>query len=200
MRYIKVSVLILCGLLAFAPQANALLINPTICAEDDPDCMWSGPETGQATINGLIAGIIYGETGEYPVLQYKNDVDYEPDNALLPLAGSYNTEYFNDPDDPEEATITWVPGTAFIDPAAPSWLLVKDGNHDPGWYLFSLQCLGWNGTDNLELVNFWPGRGAISHVAIYGSAMPVPEPASIMLVGAGLLGLAAFTRKRLLGH
>jgi hypothetical protein len=39
------------------------------------------------------------------------------------------------------------------------------------------------------------GLGRISHVDEFNGGAPVPEPATLMLLGAGLLGLAGFRRK-----
>ena len=77
------------------------------------------------------------------------------------------------------------------------YLLVKDGNHEPAWYLFDLMNIpsgvGWNGTDTIEVTSFWPNGGAISHVSLYGPTA-VPEPMTLILLGFGLLGLAGIRR------
>jgi len=80
----------------------------------------------------------------------------------------------------------------------PNWLLVKDGNHTPWWYLFELPALDW-ANETILLSGFWPDGGAISHVSLYGSSAPVPEPGTLLLLGAGLLGLALYGRKRMKG-
>jgi hypothetical protein len=108
------------------------------------------------------------------------------------LAGSYETEFFNDPDDPEDATIEYS-GGPIVGPTA--FLLVKDGNSTPAWYLFNLTSLGWDGMETLELTDFWVGRGAISHVTLYGGATSVPEPATLSMVALGLLGVGAVRRR-----
>src|SRR5688572_7237490 len=46
---------------------------------------------------------------------------------------NYTTVYDNEPNDPADATITWDGGN-FINNA--THLFIKDGNQDPGWYLF----------------------------------------------------------------
>jgi hypothetical protein len=119
---------------------------------------------------------------------YKQDVGGGESGAL---AGSYNTVFLNTALDPSGATITYVGGPTA---AATTYLFVKDGNQTPAWYLYNLTALGWNYTETLNLSGFWPNQGAISHVSLYG-ATSVPEPATLSLLGMGLLGVMAARRR-----
>jgi hypothetical protein len=123
---------------------------------------------------------------------YKQDVGGGESGAL---AGSYSTVFLNTPGDPSGATISYTGGPTA---AATTYLFVKDGNQTPAWYLFNLTALGWNYTETLNLSGFWPNQGAISHVALYGATgtTTVPEPATLSLMGVGLLGFVAAARRR----
>jgi hypothetical protein len=178
MRFFKLvlPLMVFCACLAFAAQAHALSITPSY------DTPLTGLQTSQALINDAIATTIGGAD-----LLYKSTPGVGEEG---PLAGSYNTLFFNTPLDPSGATITYT-GGPFVDDA---FLLVKDGNHTPAWYLFNLA--SWNGTETLELSGFWTGPGAISHVALYGTSHSVPEPATMLLLGVGLIGLAGYSRKK----
>jgi hypothetical protein len=117
-------------------------------------------------------------------------------------SGSYNNYYSVEnvipTSDPAGLNIVFEGGTL---PSIPSYLFVKDGNANPNWYFYNLSNFQWNGTDLLKLQDFWIGdgqlgRGAISHVSLYGTSAPVPEPATMLLLGSGLVGLAGFGRKK----
>jgi hypothetical protein len=163
------------GVLALAAQAQALVISP-----GDADDF--GNQTGQAEIDAYLAA-------NYPGLDelYKQNVGEGGDSGSL--AGSYETTFLNDPTDPSGALIEYVSGPIAED----AFLLVKDGNQTPAWYLFDLS--GWDGMETLELSGFWPDQGAISHVTLYGGTTTVPEPGTLLLLGSGLFGLALYGRK-----
>jgi len=142
-----------------------------------------GPETSQSQIDAIL--LSFGISSEV----YKDEVGGSEYGSF---ADDYTTEYFNSSLDPKDALITW-DGPDFIND--PGFLLVKDGNHSPGWYLFDIG--GWNGQETLQLDNFWPRSGAISHVTLYEDKEAVPEPATMILFGTGLAGFAgAALRKK----
>ncbi|MFH7320724.1 PEP-CTERM sorting domain-containing protein [Desulfurivibrio sp. D14AmB] len=194
MKYLRMLFVALGGLLISSP-AYALLITPdTYNGTDwsyDTDA-WSGPETSQSAIDSLIASIITPSVELYKA-------DFNP--AMPPtesgaLAGSYSTTFSPDTEDPTSATINYLGGD-YVGPNA--YALVKDGNNNPGWYLFDLTAAGWDGMEVLQFDGFWAGGpGSISHIALYGESTPVPEPATMLLFGAGLAGLAGLGRRRLL--
>jgi len=138
-----------------------------------------------AEANGLCGNCLVTE-------QYKQNAGGSEEG---PLGGSYSTVFTNTPGDPSGAIITYAGGNIVSN----AFLFVKDGNQNPAWYLFNLTATGlnWNGTDTLNLSGFWPQQGAISHVSLFGgSSTAVPEPATLSLLGMGLLGFAAVQRRR----
>jgi len=154
--------------------------------------------------SGMIAGYPYGPSNCEPScvntvfgntstlnLLYKADVGSADSGAY---ASSYFTTFLFSSLDPSGALVTYNGGAA-ID-CTTCYLAIKDGNSSPGYYFYNLSA--WNGTESIYLNNFWPGRGAISHISIWGgsTATSVPEPATLGLFGLGLLGLGAATRRR----
>lgn len=170
-------VITLVAAVALSSAANALSITPSSGTLNTT--RWEGNDTSQAVIDTVIAPMLGTAT-----LQYKNDV---PGSESGPLTASYNTTFLNTPPDPSGATIVYVSGP-MVSPTA--FLLVKDGNQTPAWYLYNLTALGWNGSAQLDLSNFWPNQGAISHVSLYGGGSVPDGGATVALLGLGLLGLA----------
>lgn len=181
-----ICLLLLCFLSMFSGQAYALNISPGI--EID-----SGVISGIATKDQNLITAYLSSTYGFDEL-YKAEV---PSGELELLAGSYETTFANIPTDPSEAIITYISGPYISD----AYLLVKDGNHSPFWYLFDLtkNGLNWDGIETLYLSGFWMDNGAISHVSLYGSVAPVPEPSTILLLGLGLVGLAGLGRRKIKG-
>jgi len=162
------------------PSASALTITPATIPQ------WTG--NNNANMNATEVATAVGYIGTLVEL-YKQD-EGGPESGTF--SSSYQTAFFNTPTDPKDATITYVSGP--IISGSPLYLYVKDGNHDPAWYIFNLSALAWNGTATIDLNDFWPNGGAISHVTILGPTS-VPEPTTLLLLGFGLVGLAGIGRK-----
>jgi len=92
-------------------------------------------------------------------------------------------------------------GTFTIDPTA--WttygtilfaLKSGEGQLDPDWAVFTLAFGTLTGNWSLS------GNQSLSHANLYGGGdpLPAPEPTSMVLLGTGLLGLAARMRRSLL--
>jgi hypothetical protein len=170
------------GLLSLTGTANALILSPsnTIAGigygpdNCEPNCV--------TTVFGLPAGSLS--------LLYKDNVDGGEEGSYT---GSYSTFFYNTSSDPSNALL-WYTGGPAID-CGGCYLAIKDGNSTPGYYFYDLSA--WNGTESIWLDNFWPNRGAISHVSIWGGTgtTSVPEPATVALLGIGLLG-AGFAKRR----
>jgi len=69
------------------------------------------------------------------------------------------------------------------------------GTYDGSYYSFLIDIGGLN-WDLADLGFHWASATCANDV-IEGSAAPVPEPATMLLLGTGLIGLAGFSRKKI---
>ena len=154
-----------------------------------PVPVMAGNQNNTADILAFLSGTIGAEL-------YKSDVSGTQGNGADggTFSSSYNTKFSNTKTDPSDALITYVGAPAPAILGGSVYLLVKDGNQTPAWYLY---LLNWNGTDEIKMTGFWPDQGAISHVSLYGAGNSVPDGgATAILLGLGVAGLAITRRVR----
>jgi hypothetical protein len=146
----------------------------------------SGNQTSQSLIDAAITAAV-GAVTEI----YKQNVGGSESGSV---AGSYTTTFDNAPNDPQDAKIVWDGAPDPFISSSPIYLLLKDGNQTPAWYLFKIE--NWNGKETINMTGFWPKQGAISHVSIYGGTTSVPDSGlTLMLLGGALVGLETLRRR-----
>jgi hypothetical protein len=183
MKIINKTVLAVLFAAGMALNANALLLTPATAT-------WQGsvPNNPDADVIESITG-----TSAQLTLAYKDNVGGSEEGSF---ASSYKTTYYNTPTDPQDAEIKYTTGGAVIS-GSPIYLLVKDGNQTPIWYIFDIS--SWNGTEKIQLKTFWPAQGAISHVGIYTgtrTTTTVPDAGStVALLGLALTSIGFLRRK-----
>jgi hypothetical protein len=203
------SLLVASALLVFAAQAHA---TPITIDPSSSSLVITGADLPPGTIvpstkTSLI--VDYIENTYATIELYKSDAaGTDPQSEDGDLIDSYttvfNTVVSSDPDhDLSTADITYDVG----DIVSNGYLLVKDGNNVPIWYLFDLGVTGlmWDGKMKLELRDFWLGNGSISHVSLFGKRITppstppspaIPEPTTVVLFGLGLAGLVGMGIKK----
>lgn len=170
--------------------SHALLLQPGNADYDGNDGAGSyGPGNCEpGCINDLFGTTFAGNGG----LLYKANFGGAEEGSFT---SSYEMNWTLDDGEPSGGTLSWLLDTSYI-VCGDCYVAVKDGNIDPRYYFFDISAL-WDGQEDLVFSNFWSnGRGAISHISIWGSpAVEVPEPGTLGLLGLGLMGLA-YSRRR----
>jgi hypothetical protein len=178
--------LAVCGLVASEAQAGPIVLTPgaTTCTTMT-NSNFNGDQV-LAQVQGC-----FGAPATPLTLYYKAEVGGGADAGVL--GASYNTAFTNSSHDPSDALLSYFGGVAITCPSC--YLVVKGGKHTPAQYFFNLG--SWNGTDSLQLLGFWPAKGAISNIAIWGApSATIPEPGTVLLFGTALVGLWSRNRRR----
>ena len=169
---------------SFVCSAHALTITPGLAIQ------W-GDETANQHADDISART---GTPNLEELYKQNAGDPFPADSGF-FAGSYVTTYNGDL---SGGTVDYISGSSIT--GSPLYLYVKDGNNNPAWYLFNISA--WNGTDNLDLSEFWTDKGSISHIAIYGTNTTgntpgVPDGGTTAALLGGSFVLLALARRKL---
>jgi hypothetical protein len=209
MNKIKILMMVMCValmVLGMVSSASALYVidtaalNPPVTLPISPDPQayswgWVGNSNSNSTIMNIILdpapALLPGYTELYKVTR-------EDGSEAGSLQGSYSGSFT----DVHNGTITY-DGGAFVGSPPTAYLLVKDGNAVPNWYLIALS--EWDGKDTISVKNFFQGefggaQGGISHVSLIGVSTTntqLPEPLTLLLLGLGLVGVAGVSRFRM---
>jgi hypothetical protein len=194
-------------------HAASIVLTPSTAGVIGADLGPANCEPGCVeTVFGLPSGSLAG------ALLYKSDLGGSDSGAF---SASYSAAYFNTPNDPQDATVSWLEGSPAIN-CVSCYLAIKGGNQSFSYYMYDLALAQgsnviWDGLMRIIMTGFWPQQGAISHVSIWGlsngivsppvgtpgggtpgggtGAQQVPEPASLLLFAFGM-GVTAFAIRR----
>lgn len=174
--------LVAAALAFFATQAQADLL----LTEGDAD--FSGPGfTPFKTDADWLEGVVGSEEDLF--LLYKDEPDGEEEGSW---SHSYSTSYGTDGDG--DLTSLWIKNDGDYTFSGALWLVVKDGRkHDPAWYVFDIS--SWDGSEDIHVDGLFPLGGSISNVQIFGPESAIPEPGTLALFGAALIGIGLARRR-----
>jgi hypothetical protein len=172
--------IIIAGAVIVSAQAQADLVL------DDSDADYSGPGFQPFKLDAdWLEGLVGAEEDLF--LLYKDEVGGNEEGSWK---DDYSVSYCCD------YTGLWLTNDGDDSMSGALWLVVKDGaKHDPAWYVFDIS--GWDGEMDIHISGLFPNGGAISNVQIFGPESSVPEPGTLAVFGAALIGIGLARRWRL---
>ena len=161
----------LCGILFFFGMVGGVQAVPIEVGEVNPG--WVGTAGGRPPDN--VNGYDYNLLNE--IIVAWNDF-YAPPEPSLELLTDNSFDYVSGP------SMTWTENYQYLS--------VKYAGYVDLFHVDGLTSFNWTGSQI-------GARQGFSHARLWNAnPVPVPEPATIILIGTGLFGLVGFNRKKLI--